>query len=231
VPQKVCLDSENFVKHVMNVTIAIAAGENGNPDPWHLGRGNFDATRINIFVTGPGIGARIPALPFNGSIVFIFHATGMTCMAASVVRDIMTKEIVMIDGTDTALEGAKLMAEKGISSLFVVRDAVPVGIVTERDFVKKVCAKDIPISSIKVFDIMSKILTTADPETPIEVAVQRMVNHKIRRLPIMEGGKIVGIITVTDLAKHLRTTLLLEGALSDSNSFDDMIATMDHEKH
>jgi CBS domain-containing protein len=155
----------------------------------------------------------------------------MACMAASVVRDIMTKEIVMIDGTDTALEGAKLMTEKGISSLFVVRDGVPVGIVTERDFIKKVCAKDIPISSIKIFDIMSKILTTADPETPIEVAVQRMVNHKIRRLPIMEGGKIVGIITVTDLAKHLRTTLLLEGALSDSNSFDDMIATMDHEKH
>jgi CBS domain-containing protein len=121
-------------------------------------------------------------------------------MAASVVRDIMTKEIVMIDGTDTALEGAKLMTEKGISSLFVVRDGVPVGIVTERDFIKKVCAKDIPISSIKIFDIM-------------------------------EGGKIVGIITVTDLAKHLRTTLLLEGALSDSNSFDDMIATMDHEKH
>jgi CBS domain-containing protein len=152
-------------------------------------------------------------------------------MAASVVRDIMTKEIVMIDGTDSALEGAKLMTEKGISSLFVVKDGVPVGIVTERDFIKKVCAKDIPISEVKVFDIMSKILTTADPETPIEVAVQRMVNHKIRRLPILEGGKIVGIITVTDLAKHLRTTLLLEGALSDSNSFDDMIAAMDHEKH
>jgi CBS domain-containing protein len=152
-------------------------------------------------------------------------------MAASVVRDIMTKEIIMIDGSDTALEAAKLMAEKGISSLFVVKDGVPVGIVTERDFIKKICAKDIPIAKVMIFEIMSKILTTADPETPIEVAVQRMVNHKIRRLPIMEGGKIVGIITVTDLAKHLRTTLLLEGALSDSNSFDDMIATMDHEKH
>jgi CBS domain-containing protein len=151
-------------------------------------------------------------------------------MAASVVRDIMTKEIIMIDGSDTALEAAKLMTEKGISSLFVVKDGIPVGIVTERDFIKKVCAKDIPISKVKIFDIMSKILTTAEPETPIEVAVQRMVNHKIRRLPIMEGGKIVGIITVTDLAKHLRTTLLLEGALSDSNSFDDMIATMDQEK-
>ena len=168
---------------------------------------------------------------FHGSIVFIFHAVPMHGMAASVVRDIMTKEIVMIDGTETALEGAKLMTEKGISSLFVVKDAVPVGIVTERDFIKKVCAKDVPISKIRIFDIMSKILTTAEPETPIEVAVQRMVNHKIRRLPIIEGGKIVGIITVTDLAKHLRTTLLLEGALSDSNSFDDMIATMDHEKH
>ncbi len=152
-------------------------------------------------------------------------------MAASVVRDIMTKEIIMIEGSETALEAAKLMADKGISSLFVVKDGIPVGIVTERDFIKKICAKELAITKVKVAEIMSKILTTADPETPIEVAVQRMVNHKIRRLPIMERGKIVGIITVTDLAKHLRTTLLLEGALSDSNSFDDMIATMDHEKN
>lgn len=150
-------------------------------------------------------------------------------MAAGVVRDIMTKEIVMIDGTESALEAAKTMADRGISSLFVVKDAVPVGIVTERDFIKKVCAKDIPISKVKVGEIMSKILTTAEPETPIEVAVQRMVNHKIRRLPIIERGKIVGIITVTDLAKHLRTTLLLDGALSES-SFDDMLATMDNSK-
>jgi CBS domain-containing protein len=152
-------------------------------------------------------------------------------MAASVVRDIMTKNIVMIEGEKTALEAAKIMAEKGISSVFVMKHSQAVGIVTERDFIKKVCAKELPIGEVKIGDIMSKILTTADPEMPIEVAVQRMVNHKIRRLPIMEAGKVVGIITVTDLAKHLRTTLLLEGALSDSNSFDNMIATMDHDKH
>jgi CBS domain-containing protein len=151
-------------------------------------------------------------------------------MAASVVRDIMTKEIIMIDSTDTALEAARRMTEKGISSLFVVKDGVPVGIVTERDFIKKICAKDLHMAKVMVSEIMSKILTTADPDTPIEVAVQRMVNHKIRRLPIIDSGKIVGIITVTDLAKHLRTTLLLEGALGESSSFDDMIATMDHEK-
>ncbi len=152
-------------------------------------------------------------------------------MVAGVVRDIMTKEIVMIEGSESTLEAAKLMADRGISSLFVVKDGVPVGIVTERDFIKKVCAKELAISQVIVEDIMSKILTTAEAETPIEVAVQRMVNHKIRRLPIMERGKIVGIITVTDLAKHLRTTLLLEGALSDSNSIDNVIATMDHDKH
>lgn len=152
-------------------------------------------------------------------------------MPASVCRDIMTKEIVVIDGDQNALEAAKLMADKGISSLFVLKDGKPVGIVTERDFIKKICAKELPISEVMIADIMSKILTTADPDTPVEVAVQRMINHKIRRLPIMESGKIVGIITVTDLAKHLRTTLLLEGALSESDSFDDVIVTLDDEKH
>lgn len=153
-------------------------------------------------------------------------------MVSSVVRDIMTKQIVMIDHDKSALEAAKIMAEKGISSVFVVRDGQPVGIVSERDFIKKICAKERPIAEVKMGEIMSKILTTAEPETPIEVAVQRMVNHRIRRLPIMDGGKLVGIITVTDLAKHLRTTLLLEGALSDSNSLDDVFATIDHDdKH
>jgi predicted transcriptional regulator len=149
-------------------------------------------------------------------------------MAAGVVRDIMTKQIVMIDHDKPALEAAKTMSERGISSVFVVKDGQPVGIVSERDFIKKICAKELPIAQVKIGDIMSKILTTADPDTPIEVAVQRMVNHKIRRLPIMENGKLVGIITVTDLAKYLRTTLLLEGALSDSSSLDEVF-TLDHD--
>jgi CBS domain-containing protein len=135
-----------------------------------------------------------------------------------VLRDIMTKYVVTIDANRTSLEAAKVMAEKGISSLIVLKDQDPVGIVTERDFVKKICIKELNVSRIKVNEIMSKIRTFADPETPIEVAVQRMVNHKIRRLPIMENNKVVGIITVTDLAKYLRTTLLIEGALSGKNN-------------
>jgi CBS domain-containing protein len=151
-------------------------------------------------------------------------------MVSSVVRDIMTKQIVMIDHDRSALEAAKTMTEKGISSVFVVRDGQPVGIVSERDFIKKICAKERPIADVRMSEIMSKILTTAEPETPIEVAVQRMVNHKIRRLPIMDNGKLVGIITVTDLAKHLRTTLLLEGAMAGTDSLEDVFSIRD-DKH
>ena len=64
--------------------------------------------------------------------------------------------------------------------------------------------------------MMSRIRTSASPDTPIDVAVQRMVNNRIRRLPIFENGKVVGIITVTDLAKHLCTILLLNSTLSSS---------------
>ncbi|TLY10831.1 MAG: CBS domain-containing protein, partial [Thaumarchaeota archaeon] len=67
-------------------------------------------------------------------------------MAAAVVRDIMTKQIVMIDHDKSALEAAMIMAEKGISSVFVVRNGDPVGIVSERDFIKKICAKELPIA-------------------------------------------------------------------------------------
>ncbi|MFL6430106.1 MAG: cyclic nucleotide-binding/CBS domain-containing protein [Nitrososphaeraceae archaeon] len=131
----------------------------------------------------------------------------------------MTKDIVTIDEGETALEAARIMSQKGISSLIVVKDEVPKGIITERDFIKKICAKQLEISQVKITSIMSRIRTVADPDTPIEVAVQRMANRGIRRLPIMQEGKVVGIITVTDLARYLRTILLLGGTL-DVNKTD-----------
>jgi CBS domain-containing protein len=129
----------------------------------------------------------------------------------------MTKDVIAVDENMTALDAARLMTEKGISSLIIEKDHAPVGIISERDFVKKICLKDMQPSTINVGSIMSKIQTYASPDTPVDVAVQRMVNHKIRRLPVISDGKVIGIITVTDLAKHLRTILLIEGILSDEN--------------
>jgi CBS domain-containing protein len=130
------------------------------------------------------------------------------------VRDIMIKDVLTISENDTALKAAQLMTEKGVSSLIVLSDDQPIGIVTERDFIKKICLKELKLSNVRVGDMMSRIRTSASPDIPIDVAVQRMVNNRIRRLPIFENGKVVGIITVTDLAKHLRTILLLNSTLS-----------------
>ena len=134
------------------------------------------------------------------------------------VRDIMTKDLLTISEKDTALKAAQLMSEKGVSSLIVLSDDQPIGIITERDFIKKVCLKELKLSSVKVGDMMSKIRTSASPDTSIDVAVQRMVNNRIRRLPIIDNGKLIGIITVTDLAKYLRTILLLNRAVSYHSS-------------
>src|SRR5919106_571065 len=131
------------------------------------------------------------------------------------VRSIMTKDVVTIDISRGATEAARLMTDRHISSVIIVNKEQPVGIITERDFVKKICAKELEISKVRVGDIMSRILTYADPDTSIDVAIQRMLNHNIRRLPILSEGKVIGIITVTDLAKHLRTELLLQEALTN----------------
>jgi CBS domain-containing protein len=134
---------------------------------------------------------------------------------SKIIQDIMTKKIVTITQEKTGLDAAKLMDENGISSLIIENDKKHMGIITERDFVSKICCKDLQPSKVKVADIMSDIRVYANPGTPIEVAVQRMINHKLRRLPVIEEGKIVGIVTVTDLAKELRKTILEEGLLSE----------------
>ncbi|HZA42602.1 MAG TPA: CBS domain-containing protein [Nitrososphaeraceae archaeon] len=132
-----------------------------------------------------------------------------------VVKNIMTREVITINFDRNIMDAAKLMTTNHISSLIVEKNHEAVGIISERDFVRKVCSKDLRASEILVSDIMSNISITAEPDIPLEVAVQRMINHKIRRLPVLEKGKIVGIVTVTDLAKELRKVVLQEGVLYD----------------
>src|SRR6476469_9717213 len=129
-----------------------------------------------------------------------------------VVSQIMTNQIVTINFAQSALDAALLMKEKRISSLIVQdNDDKTLGIITERDFVKRVCADDKRSSEVKISELMSKIQTFAQPDTPVDVAVQRMINNRIRRLPVISDGKVIGIITVTDLAKELRRIMLTKG--------------------
>jgi CBS domain-containing protein len=126
------------------------------------------------------------------------------------LRDIMIKKVITITQDKTAQDAARLMTERGASSVIVVNGDNIAGIVTERDLARKVCTQDIASSKIPLSDVMSSPVITADPDMPIETAVQRMFNNKIRRLPILENGKLVSIVSVSDLAKHLRTKSLIE---------------------
>lgn len=131
------------------------------------------------------------------------------------VRDIMVRDVITISHDKTAKEVALIMSEKGISSLVVVKDGNPIGLVTERDLARKVSTTDKKSSEVPLSELMSPNFRWVEPMTPIEDAVQKMLNKKIRRLLVLDNGKLAGIITETDLAKYLRSMLLIDGALED----------------
>lgn len=131
------------------------------------------------------------------------------------VRDIMVRNVMTIDHNKTAKDVAILMAEKEVSCLVVIKDNTPIGLVTERDLARKVSITDKKSSEVALSEIMSLKFRWVEPMTPIEDAIQKMINNNIRRLLVLDNGKLVGIITETDLAKHLRSRLLIDGALED----------------
>ena len=134
------------------------------------------------------------------------------------VRDIMQKNVITIEHNKTAHDAASILKEKEISFLVIIKDEKPIGVVSERDVVQKVAAEDQKASSVLIEDIMSKKFRWVSPDTPIEDAVQKMLNNNIRRLIILEDEKLVGVITQTNLAEFLRSKILINGMLDNIDS-------------
>lgn len=120
----------------------------------------------------------------------------------SSVRDLMTKIVITIDQHKTVFDAATLMSEKRISCIVIIDGKVPVGIVTERDLVRRVLAKNLS-SNAKLSKVLSKPLTTIDPDSPVREAAKLMVKHRIRRLPVVRGNILIGIIVASDFTRHL----------------------------
>ncbi|MDH5697251.1 MAG: CBS domain-containing protein [Nitrosopumilus sp.] len=118
------------------------------------------------------------------------------------VQDVMTRALITVKLSTTALQVAKMMAEGGIGAVFVQDDGNPVGIVTDRDFATRVSANNLPFDS-PVGKIMSSPLITINHNEPISSAAERITSKKIRKLAVTENGKIVGILTSTDLVTQL----------------------------
>jgi CBS domain-containing protein len=111
----------------------------------------------------------------------------------------MTRTVVTATPEMTAAQAGKKMVEKRVGSIIIVKDDKPVGIVTESDMVAKVIFKNVKPSSIKLEQLMSKPLITTKSSDDVHDAVLMMVQKKIRRLPVLDGDELVGIITDADV--------------------------------
>ena len=116
------------------------------------------------------------------------------------VRDIMHTDVKTTEPTDTFDQVAHMLREHGISSVVVLENGKLAGIVTERDLVNLVADGGDP-KTTKVAERMSKDLDTVDPKADIAEATDRMVSLNIRHLPVVERGKVVGILSIRDLTK------------------------------
>jgi CBS domain-containing protein len=119
------------------------------------------------------------------------------------VEDIMAKTVITVDAEATVREAVAIMDEHEIGCLVIVQDEAPVGIITERDMLRRVLLKTKDTSITKVSDIMSTPLVLGKPQMRVQEAVRLMVEKKIKKLPIMQNSHLVGLLTLTDLARSV----------------------------
>ena len=133
----------------------------------------------------------------------------------SAVSEIMPKkDIISIEFNSevTALDISKLMVKNKVGSVLVIDTKnFPIGIITERDIIKKVCIKNSLPSDLNFKEIMSSPVITIMSYDSIETAAKQMTSNKIKRLPVLEENqKVVSILGITDITKHLSKILVNE---------------------
>ena len=117
------------------------------------------------------------------------------------VKDIMNKAVVSVDVATTVSDAAKIMEEKEIGAIVVTENNTPVGIITDRDFAIKVVAHAYdPTSPVRM--IMSSPLYSISPEESVRMIADFMYTRGIRKLPVIDNDKVIGIVTATDLVRQ-----------------------------
>lgn len=118
------------------------------------------------------------------------------------VGKIMTPMVITIDSSETVREAAVIMADNRIGSAVVTKNGKPFGIVTQSDIVRWIAlGKELFVGKLE--DLASRPLVTMRPGRTVEEAARLMIKHRIHKLPIVEGDKLLGIVTITDLAVFL----------------------------
>jgi len=117
------------------------------------------------------------------------------------VRDVMVREVVSVDENSTVKEAVDIMNKFQIGSLIVLEKGKAKGIVTERDFLRRVISAGKDVINVEVKEIMTTPLVVVEPSTDLEQAVRLMFKKKIKKLAVVDANKLVGIVTLTDIAR------------------------------
>jgi len=117
------------------------------------------------------------------------------------VEDVMVREVITIDENATVKEAAEVMNKFEIGCLIAVRKGKAVGIITERDMLKRVVAEARDVNKTRVKDVMSSPLVVVEPDLDLEEAVKLMFQMKIKKLPVVDGKRLVGLVSLTDIAR------------------------------
>jgi len=117
------------------------------------------------------------------------------------VDDVMVKEVITIDENSTVKEAADVMNKFEIGCLIAVKKGKAMGIITERDLLKRVISDAKNAHKTKVKDVMSSPLVVVEPDMDLEDAVKLMFQMKIKKLPVVDGKRLVGLVSLTDIAR------------------------------
>ena len=119
------------------------------------------------------------------------------------VKDVMIKNIITVEAEETVKKAAELMDKHNIGCLVVINYENPIGIVTERDMLRKVVLDRRDPGKTKVGNIMSAPLITSPPQADIRDAVRLMNERGIKKLPVLEDGNLIGLVSLTDVMRSL----------------------------
>ena len=122
----------------------------------------------------------------------------MTDATRITARNIMTKSVIAVDSSITANEAAKIMEDVKVGAIIVMENNMPMGMITDRDFAVKIVAHAYQITT-PVKQIMSTPLIAIGPDEFVWMVADLMYTRGIRKLPVIEDDKVIGIITATDL--------------------------------
>ena len=131
------------------------------------------------------------------------------------IEDIMIENVVTVEATASVMKAVNLMNDREIGCLVVTRNGRAVGIITERDLLKRVIGKTKSPSKTKVKDIMTKPLIAGYPDMDLEEATKLMFDRRIKKLPVVDHGRLKGLITLTDVARFQPQMIKILKKLSD----------------